>query len=56
MSAYQRRTGSANVGQVIGHKLRAIYDEVAHEEVPKRFIDLLDELDAASAAQVKQDL
>ncbi len=29
----------------IGRKLRAVYDEVANEAVPERFLKLLDELE-----------
>ena len=29
----------------IGRKLRAVYDEVANEAVPERFLRLLDELE-----------
>jgi hypothetical protein len=35
----------------LGHRLKAIYNEVLNEPVPDRFRLLLDELDAKTAAQ-----
>ena len=50
--------GKANrkaFGKLIDARVRAIFDEIAQEEVPERFIALLDELDAMDAAKVKRD-
>ncbi len=35
----------------IGRKLRQFYDEIASEEVPDRFAQLLDQLDKAETAR-----
>ncbi len=39
------------VSDLIGQRLRNYYEEVAKEPVPDRFLDLLHELEAASAAK-----
>jgi Anti-sigma factor NepR len=42
------------VSDLIAHRLRKYYDAVAAQPVPDRFLDLLSQLEAASA-QKKQD-
>jgi hypothetical protein len=37
-----------NVKDHIGRQLRALYDEVANQPVPDRFMELLDRLDSKS--------
>jgi Anti-sigma factor NepR len=39
------------VSDLIGQRLRNYYEEVANEPVPDRFLDLLNQLEAASAAK-----
>lgn len=39
------------VSDLIGQRLRNFYDEVASEPIPDRFMDLLNQLDAASAVK-----
>ncbi len=39
------------VSDLIGQRLRNYYEEVAKEPVPDRFLDLLHELEVASAAK-----
>ncbi len=36
------------VSDVIGHRLKSYYDELAAQPVPDRFLDLLDQLESAS--------
>jgi Anti-sigma factor NepR len=42
------------VSELIAHRLRKYYDAVAAQPVPDRFLDLLSQLETASA-QKKQD-
>jgi Anti-sigma factor NepR len=39
----------------IGKKLRAQFDEILNEQVPDRFLDLLNQLDAAEKKSPKDD-
>ncbi len=39
------------VSDLIGQRLRNFYDEVASEPIPDRFMDLLNQLDAASTVK-----
>ncbi len=45
-SPHKRDQSIANAA--VGQKLKAFYDDIAHQEVPDRFLDLLDQLDEAS--------
>lgn len=62
MSDHQQRTPSSGsrksassdiigVNSEIGRKLRQFYDEIASEEVPDRFAQLLDKLDKAETSR-----
>ena len=42
---HERQEQEAVMDRAIGAKLRALYDEVAREPVPDRFIELLKQLD-----------
>ncbi|MCV0394089.1 MAG: hypothetical protein K5872_22695 [Rhizobiaceae bacterium] len=47
------RTGKNNLGvnSEIGRKLRQMYDDIASDEVPERFVTLLSELERAEFAK-----
>ncbi len=43
-----RASGSQNiVKEAVSSKLKAYYDDIARQEVPQRFLDLLQDLDKA---------
>ena len=42
---HEKQEQEAVIDRAIGAKLRALYDEVAREPVPDRFIELLKQLD-----------
>jgi anti-sigma factor NepR-like protein len=42
---HEKQEQEAVLDRAIGAKLRALYDEVAREPVPDRFIELLKQLD-----------
>jgi hypothetical protein len=46
-----KTSAKPQVSDLIGQRLRNYYDEVASEPIPDRFMDLLNQLDAASAAK-----
>lgn len=39
----------------ISRKLKELYDSVQHEEIPDRFLDLLEKLDEVERASAKRD-
>lgn len=41
------------VSDLIGERLRSFYDDVAKQPVPDRFLDLLNQLQAASSPEKK---
>jgi hypothetical protein len=43
--------GQQVVKEAVSSKLRAYYDEIAKQEVPQRFLDLLQDLDKAGGNQ-----
>lgn len=43
--------GQQVVKEAVSSKLRAYYDEIAKQEVPQRFLDLLQDLDKADGNQ-----
>jgi hypothetical protein len=47
-STAQAKKRNPNVKDHIGRQLRALYDEVASQPVPDRFMELLDRLDVKS--------
>jgi Anti-sigma factor NepR len=44
-----KTSAKPQVSDLIGQRLRNYYQEVASEPIPDRFMDLLNQLDAASA-------
>ena len=46
-----KTSAKPQVSDLIGQRLRNYYEEVANEPIPDRFMDLLNQLDAASAAK-----
>ena len=46
-----KTSAKPQVSDLIGQRLRNFYDEVASEPIPDRFMDLLNQLDAASAVK-----
>ena len=42
-----KASGHEVVKEAVSSKLRAYYDDIARQEVPKRFLDLLADLDKA---------
>ena len=46
MNSRGSKTEADAVGEAIGSRLKALYDEVADEPVPDRFLALLDQLAA----------
>lgn len=46
-----KTSAKPQVSDLIGQRLRNYYEEVASEPIPDRFMDLLNQLDAASAAK-----
>jgi Anti-sigma factor NepR len=49
--AARTRKRAANVKDHIGRQLRALYDEVASQPVPDRFMELLNRLDVKSGEE-----
>ena len=43
--AATRKRGNAVVSKAVSGKLKAYYDEIAKQDVPDRFMQLLDKLD-----------
>ena len=43
----ERRPGGADVQAYIGRQLRAVYDDVAKQPIPDRFIELMKQLESA---------
>ena len=50
-SVAQAKKRTPNVKAHIGRQLRALYDEVASQPVPDRFMELLDRLDMKSGEE-----
>ena len=46
-----KTSAKPQVSDLIGQRLRNYYEEVANEPIPDRFMDLLNQLDAARAAK-----
>lgn len=46
-----KTSAKPQVSDLIGQRLRNYYEEVANEPIPDRFMELLNQLDAASAAK-----
>ena len=46
-----KTSAKPQVSDLIGQRLRNYYEEVASEPIPDRFMDLLNQLDAASSAK-----
>ena len=46
-----KTSAKSQVSDLIGQRLRNYYEEVANEPIPDRFMELLNQLDAASAAK-----
>ncbi len=46
-----KTSSKPQVADLIGQRLRNYYEEVASEPIPDRFMDLLNQLDAASAGK-----
>jgi hypothetical protein len=54
----EKMTGSSakpDVSDLIGQRLRKYYDAVAEQPVPDRFMDLLNQLEAAASSPKKPD-
>lgn len=51
----ENQTSSADnvAGKTVSRKLREYYDSVMEEAIPDRFLDLLEQLDAADSARNK---
>lgn len=50
MSRPADHEGDDAVGRTIGTRLKTLYDEVANQPIPEKFLDLLDQLAATSVA------
>ena len=46
-----KRSSKPDVTDLIGQRLRKLYDEVAEQPVPERFLHLLDKLEQATLAK-----
>jgi Anti-sigma factor NepR len=46
-----KTSAKPQVSDLIGQRLRNYYEEVANEPIPDRFMDLLNQLDAAGSAK-----
>lgn len=49
----QQSLAKPEVSDLIGERLRTFYDDVAKQPVPDRFLDLLNQLQAASSPEKK---
>ncbi len=49
----QQSLAKPEVSDLIGERLRSFYDDVAKQPVPDRFLDLLNQLQAASPPEKK---
>jgi Anti-sigma factor NepR len=49
----QHPLAKPEVSDLIGERLRSFYDDVAKQPVPDRFLDLLNQLQAASSPEKK---
>lgn len=49
----QQSVAKPEISDLIGERLRSFYDDVAKQPVPDRFLDLLNQLQAASATDKK---
>ena len=47
----QAKRDSAVVNKAVSSKLKAYYDDIARQEVPQRFLDLLADLDKADGGK-----
>lgn len=48
-----KASGQQVVKEAVSSKLRAYYDDIARQEVPQRFLDLLADLDKAGGGKAE---
>jgi hypothetical protein len=49
----QKSSGHRVVNEAVSSKLKAYYDDIARQEVPQRFLDLLADLDKAGGGKIE---